>query len=68
MIRAVAVTSVMLLFVLSGPAAHPHHDDIPNPPPQSTPNRLAPVANIDRTAITVSGLSSGGFFAHQLEL
>ena len=32
------------------------------------PVRLAPVASLDRTAITVSGLSSGAFFAHQFHI
>src|SRR5687768_7001962 len=41
---------------------------IPDPPPRSVSNRLAPIGNIDRSAITVSGLSSGGFFAHQFHV
>ena len=69
MMRVAAITtSLMVMVLFSAGAAHPHHDDIPDPPPQSTPNRIAPVANIDRTAITVSGLSSGGFFAHQFHI
>lgn len=69
MMRVVAIiSSVMVMVLLRVTAAHPHHDDVPDPPPQSTPNRLAPVANIDRTAVTVSGLSSGGFFAHQFHI
>jgi hypothetical protein len=69
MMGVAAITAlVMVMVLLSARAAHPHHDDIPDPPPQSTTNRLATVANIDRTGITVSGLSSGGFFAHQFHI
>jgi len=44
------------------------HDRIPDPPPHSTSQKLQPVPKLDRTAITVSGLSSGGFFAHQFHV
>jgi hypothetical protein len=68
MMRVVSTTTSVALALLLLATALAHHDDIPDPPPQSTPNRLAPVANIDRTANTVSGLSSGGFFAHQFHI
>ena len=68
MMRVVSTTTSAVLVLLLSPLALAHHGDIPDPAPQSTPNRLAPVANIDRTAITVSGLSSGGFFAHQFHI
>lgn len=37
-------------------------------PATAESGRLAAVAGIDRTAVTVSGLSSGAFFAHQLHV
>jgi hypothetical protein len=64
----VARIGAVLLLVLGAPEARPHHDEIPDPPPQSTSNRLPALPNLDRTAITVSGLSSGGFFAHQFHI
>ena len=54
-------------FVVSS-LAHAHHDTIPDPPPPSTANKLSAISNVDRTGVTVSGLSSGGFFAHQFHL
>ena len=44
------------------------HDRIPDPPPHSTSQKLTALPRLDRTAITVSGLSSGGFFAHQFHV
>jgi len=49
-------------------AARSHHDDVPDPPPQSSSNHLAALPNLVPTAITVSGISSGGFFAHQFHV
>ena len=43
------------------------HDRVPNPP-RPTGQKLPPLPGLDRTAITVSGLSSGGFFAHQFHV
>jgi hypothetical protein len=37
------------------------HDRIPDPPPRFTGQKLQAVPKLDGTAITVSGLSSGGF-------
>ncbi|HEX2135309.1 MAG TPA: hypothetical protein VHG30_05285 [Microvirga sp.] len=48
-------------------ASHAEHDPVPTQPPASA-DRLQPVPHLDRTAITVSGLSSGGFFAHQFHV
>jgi poly(3-hydroxybutyrate) depolymerase len=48
--------------------AYADHDEIAYPPPQSTANKLQPIPDLDRTGITVSGLSSGGFFAHQFHI
>jgi hypothetical protein len=61
-------TSLTLALLVSPTLAFAHHDDIPDPPPRSVSDRLAPIGNIDRSAITVSGLSSGGFFAHQFHV
>jgi hypothetical protein len=43
------------------------HDRVPDPP-RSTGQKLPALPGLDRTAITVSGLSSGGFFAHQFHV
>jgi hypothetical protein len=69
MLQAVWIAGSLTLALLVSPTlAFAHHDDIPDPPPRSVSNRLAPIGNIDRSAITVSGLSSGGFFAHQFHV
>jgi hypothetical protein len=57
--------SAALLWPVPG---HANHDPIPDPPPRSTGQRLPALPNLDRGAITVSGLSSGGFFAHQFHV
>ena len=44
------------------------HDDIPDPPPTSFSQRLPQGLSFDPNSITVSGLSSGGFFAHQFHI
>ena len=41
---------------------------LPDPPPRTTSQTLQLVPNLDRSAITVSGLSSGGFMAHQFHI
>jgi Esterase PHB depolymerase len=54
-----------MLLPTSGRA---NHDRVPDPPPRSISQILPEFANLDRTAVTVSGLSSGGFFAHQFHV
>src|SRR5215212_12262652 len=54
-----------MLLPTSGRA---NHDRLPDPPPRSISQILPAFANLDRTAVTVSGLSSGGFFAHQFHV
>jgi poly(3-hydroxybutyrate) depolymerase len=54
--------------VVGTPSGNADHDEIAYPPPQSTANKLQPIPDLDRTGITVSGLSSGGFFAHQFHI
>ena len=44
------------------------HDRIPDPAPRSTAARLPGGLGLDRGTVTVSGLSSGGFFAHQFHV
>ena len=44
------------------------HDKVTDPAPLSTQARLSAYRNLDRSGITVSGLSSGGFFAHQFHI
>jgi hypothetical protein len=45
-----------------------HHDDIPDPPPRATSQPLSADLRLDPASVTVSGLSSGGFFAHQFHV
>ncbi|WP_299357846.1 PHB depolymerase family esterase [uncultured Paracoccus sp.] len=55
------------LLVGAGPSGS-HHDDIPDPPPVSVSQQLPTDLNLDAGSVTVSGLSSGGFFAHQFHV
>ena len=55
------------LLVCSGPSAA-HHDDIPDPPPVSVSQQFPTDLILDAGSVTVSGLSSGGFFAHQFHI
>ena len=59
--------SVAALF-LQKTSLYADHDAIAYPPTTSSANKLQPLPNLDRTGITVSGLSSGGFFAHQFHI
>jgi hypothetical protein len=59
----------LVVAVLLWPAqALADHDTIPDPPPRTTQTKLSALPRLDRHAITVSGLSSGGFFAHQFHV
>lgn len=44
------------------------HDDIADPAPLSVSQRLPVDLSLDPNSVTVSGLSSGGFFAHQFHI
>jgi poly(3-hydroxybutyrate) depolymerase len=44
------------------------HDDLPDPAPQVSDAALPGDLNLDPHGVTVSGLSSGGFFAHQFHI
>ena len=45
-----------------------NHDRLPDPPPQTTNQKLPSLPNLGRATVTVSGLSSGAFFAHQFHV
>jgi poly(3-hydroxybutyrate) depolymerase len=60
-----AAATVLLLWPSAGSA---DHDRIPDPAPRSTAARLPADLGLERGAVTVSGLSSGGYFAHQFHL
>jgi hypothetical protein len=62
------VPTLFLLALLWPAAANADHDSIPDPAPRTVPTKLPTLAQLDRNAITVSGLSSGGFFAHQFHV
>ncbi len=59
---------VGLAALLSSSSSRADHDLVPDPPPSSVTRKLQAVPNLDRTGITVSGLSSGAFFAHQFHI
>ena len=61
----VVAAAVLLLWPAGGFA---DHDRVPDPAPRSTTARLPAGLGLDRSAVTVSGLSSGGYFAHQFHL
>ena len=65
-IRAVASLGLAaaLLWPGTGSAGH---DRVPDPP-RPTHEKLQTYRTLDRSAVTVSGLSSGGFFAHQFHV
>jgi len=59
--------TLAVLLCGAGPSAA-HHDDIPDPPPLSVSQKLPTNLKLDPASVTVSGLSSGGFFAHQFHI
>ena len=67
LIRACASLALMAALLRPVPGSA-DHDRIPDPAPRSTAARLPAGLRLDRGAVTVSGLSSGGFFAHQFHL
>jgi poly(3-hydroxybutyrate) depolymerase len=60
-------TSLAALLLTASPSLA-HHDEIPDPPPLSVSQPLPTHLRLDATTVTVSGLSSGGFFAHQFHV
>jgi hypothetical protein len=63
-----ACTAFTALSLCIAASAYADHDAIPYPPPTTTATKLQRLSNLDRAGITVSGLSSGGFIAHQFHL
>jgi poly(3-hydroxybutyrate) depolymerase len=55
-------------FLVGANASVAVHDDIPDPPPLSVSQQLPTDLWLDPASVTVSGLSSGGFFAHQFHI
>src|SRR5215212_5709951 len=58
----------LITTLLWSPSSRADYTPLPDPPPRTTGQKLQPVPNLDRSAITVSGLSSGGFMAHQFHI
>ena len=63
--RVFAVLGALLLSVAPSVA---EHDDIADPPPSTVAQRLPTGLRLDPGSVTVSGFSSGGFFAHQFHV
>ncbi|AWN40489.1 PHB depolymerase family esterase [Methylobacterium durans] len=55
-------------LILEGAIARAGHDLVPEPPPTSTVQRLQALPGLQQNSVTVSGVSSGGFFAHQFHV
>jgi hypothetical protein len=68
LVRACASLATVATLLLWPAAGSADHDRIPDPAPRSTAARLPGGLRLDRGAVTVSGLSSGGYFAHQFHL
>ena len=68
LVRACASLATVATLLLWPAAGSADHDRIPDPAPRATAARLPADLGLDRNAVTVSGLSSGGFFAHQFHL
>ncbi len=63
------ISTVTLAATLIQPQrGRAEHDVVPDPPPLSVSAKLQPIPRFDRAVVTVSGLSSGAFFAHQFHL
>ena len=60
------LAGIFLLNSTTGSLAD--HDTVPDPAPQSTDETLPSTLAISPISITVSGLSSGAFFAHQFHI
>lgn len=63
-----ALSLSLAASLLSTTPTYADHDEVAYPPSTSSANKLRPFPNLDRTATTVSGLSSGGFFGHQFHI
>jgi hypothetical protein len=64
-----AASPVVFAAALTWPqTGRADHDTVPDPPPAAVSRRLQPIPRLDRAVATVSGLSSGAFFAHQIHI
>ncbi len=64
-----AASPVVFAAALTWPqTGRADHDVVPDPPPAAVSRRLQPIPRLDRAVATVSGLSSGAFFAHQIHI
>src|SRR3712207_2309025 len=66
-LRAAFSTALVAALVRPQPS-RADHDMVPDPPPSSVSLKLQPIPRLDRAVVTVSGLSSGAFFAHQFHV
>jgi poly(3-hydroxybutyrate) depolymerase len=67
--RSICLVQITIAVLLLGASPSPaHHDDIPDPSPRATSQPLPAGLRLDPASVTVSGLSSGGFFAHQVHV
>src|SRR5215213_10961344 len=66
--RPTLVLAWLISTLLGSVVSRADYTPLPDPPPRTTDQKLQPVPNLDRSAITVSGLSSGGFMAHQFHI
>jgi hypothetical protein len=67
-IRHLARSLALGLALLWPGGALADHDDLPDPAPRISDTELPANLNLEPQAVTVSGLSSGGFFAHQFHI
>jgi poly(3-hydroxybutyrate) depolymerase len=63
-LHALALCGLVSAALLRPVPGHADHDDLASAPVE----RLDPYTSIDPNSVTVSGLSSGGFFAHQFHI
>jgi len=66
--RPALVWAWLISTLVATAVSRADYTPLPDPPPRTTSQTLQPVPNLDRSAITVSGLSSGGFMAHQFHI
>jgi hypothetical protein len=66
-LKNVPAASLVILLLRADPSLA-HHDDIPDPPARSVSDPLPTNLRLDPASVTASGLSSGGFFAHQFHV